>query len=202
MTASDLRIINANYYKGPSFKRKYQFNTDLVCGNICYWQKKGIIIFYFITKPILQKIINNKQIKLNNGIKINKLYYDLFVQLTQIINRHINVKQYYQYVFCGHSIGGTIASIALYYAINMTYGCDYNYNLITYGSLPVGNKQYCKYMRNNCDVYEYLNYNDKIKVPIGYSNIGNKILLDSGGHNWIDYFNNLNQHKGNLIINE
>jgi len=65
--------------------------------------------------------------------------------------------------------------------MNMTYLDDYNYNVITYGGKPVGNKKFLNYMNSNCDTYRYVNHNDKIKRPYGYSVSNDNITFAEGG---------------------
>lgn len=197
MTSSDLKLICANYYKGPSFKLKKHIDTGLTKVTVCFWERKNTIIFYVYCLPIIQNISYDKLQQVNNKIKVNKLYNSISQQILPLLEQYIDVNLYFQYVFCGYSSGGSIASLLTYHIIRQ-HNYQYSYNLITFGKKPTGNKKYQMYMQNKCDVYNYYNYNDNLHIPSKYYLLP-KIILNTGSHQWCNYYQNLN--KG-LLNNE
>lgn len=179
MTTSELKMINSNYYNGNSFQRKQHFNIGLLYGTVCYWEKKGIIIFYFANNNVLQDISITKLFNIGHNVKINIYYKYLFQQVLLTVDKYTKTSQYYEYVFCGHSISGAIATIAAYYVITNNKNCQLEYNLITYGSPLVGNKQFSKVIHKQCNVYNYINTKDIIKHVHGYKQVQPPIILNN-----------------------
>ena len=117
--------------------------------------KKYIIAFPGTRNSVLELLSEALNIKLvdynnvDNGIKVVNYFYKVMIELKEIIfqtNVLIDIDEHpnYQFISIGHSLGGSVATLVLYEAINKKY-IDPNLNepaLITFGQPRTGNEKF------------------------------------------------------------
>lgn len=127
--------------------------------NFVLWRndefKKFIIAFPGTRNSILELLneaLNTKLVNYNNvdnGIKVVNYFNKVMIELKEIIfqsNVLIDIDNHpgYQFISIGHSLGGAVASLILYDAVNKNY-IKPNINepvLITFGQPRTGNKNF------------------------------------------------------------
>ena len=143
---------------------------------------------------LLSEAVNIELVKyddVDNGIKVVNYFYKVALGIKGLIFipqtlKDINSHPGYQFIFVGHSLGGAVAWLELYEAINRKYiSQDNNPALITFGMPRAGNENWV------------IDFNSKIKnvlrvvrdgdivaslpyLPIGnpYRHLGGLILVN------------------------
>ena len=119
--------------------------------------KKYIISFPGTRNSVLELLNEALNIKLvnynnvDNGIKVVNYFNKVMIELKEIIFTPDVVKDItehpnYQFIAIGHSLGGAVATLVLYDAVNKGY-VDSNVNepvLITFGQPRTGNEKFVK----------------------------------------------------------
>jgi hypothetical protein len=158
--------------------------------------KKYIISFPGTRDPILELLNEAVNIKLvnyndiDNGIKVVNYFYKVMQELKEIIFTSdvlsdINNHPGYQFISVGHSLGGAVATLVLYDAVNRGY-INPKYNepvLITFGQPRTGNEDFV------------LDFNSKIKNVM-------RVVRDGDIVTSVPYslINNPYRHLGGLIL--
>lgn len=165
--------------------------------NICF-RGSYTIKDFLINFNICQKKYNN-----NNNIKIHAGYLNFYLniknsiknKICEIIQKH-NISDI---IFTGHSLGGSIATIASYDSTN--YINNINIKCITFGSPKVGNKNFIDdYNKKILYSYRIVNNNDLIEYtpPIFlFKHIHEPIYLKT---NNLQYPHNISNYIINLQI--
>ena len=103
-------------------------------------------------KELLSEAVNIKMVKYNNdGVKVANYFYKVMLEIKEIlftnqVLQDINNHPGYQFIVTGHSLGGAVASVVLYDAVNSNY-INPSLNepvMITYGQPRTGNEKYVK----------------------------------------------------------
>ena len=127
--------------------------------NFIFWRsdeyKKYIIAFPGTRNNIMELLKEAVNIKLvnydgiDNGIKIVNYFNKVVLEIKDLIFTSENLKDIeshpgYQFIFIGHSLGGSVASIMAYEAINKKYITQENNNpaIITFGMPRSGNEKW------------------------------------------------------------
>ncbi len=122
------------------------------------------------------------QEKIDKGVKIHSGYYNILYKehiIYKIFDK-IKKNKYDNIFITGHSAGGGIGTI-LSYLVTKEFP-NININLITFGSIKVGNKKFIQYLTNckNIIMTPIINSNDLIPVlpPFNcYSSLKKNIIL-------------------------
>ena len=176
-----------------SLENYYEYNFVLFRNDE---YKKYIIAFPGTRDPILEllsEVVNSKLVNYNdidNGIKVVNYFYKVTQELKEIIFTSdvlsdIDNHPGYQFISVGHSLGGAVATLVLYEAVNKGFIYP-NYNepvLITFGQPRTGNENFV------------LDFNSKIKNVM-------RVVRDGDIVTTIPYslINNPYKHLGGLIL--
>ena len=125
----------------------------------------------------------------DNGIKVVAYWYNVVVEIRNLIFSSKNLKDIeahpgYQFILTGHSLGGSVASIAIYDAVTKNYiNKNNNPALISFGQPRSGNEKWV------------LDFNTKIKNVI-------RVVRDGDMIPTIPYsaFSNPYRHLGGLVL--
>lgn len=89
-------------------------------------------------------------------------------KLDKILNEYITNKGYFNrknITFCGHSLGGALATIASLYYYNKFKYYNISINCITLGSPRVGGNNFCRLFNNSINIsYRFVNKNDIVTM--------------------------------------
>lgn len=132
--------------------------TEYFDYNFVLWRsdkyKKYIIAFPGTRNNIIELLneaINIELVNyddLDNGIKVVNYFYKVALEIKGLIFtsetlKDINSHPGYQFIFVGHSLGGAVASLELYEAINRKYiSQENNPAVITFGMPRTGNENW------------------------------------------------------------
>ena len=132
--------------------------TEFFNYNFVLWRsdeyKKYILAFPGTRNNIIELLSEAVNIELvkyddvDNGIKVVNYFYKVALGIKGLIFipqtlKDINSHPGYQFIFVGHSLGGAVASLELYEAINRKYiSQDNNPALITFGMPRSGNENW------------------------------------------------------------
>lgn len=126
--------------------------------NFVIWRndeyKKYVFAFPGTRNNIIELLNEAANIKLvnyddvDNGIQVVNYFYKVAIEIRSLIFTTETLNDFYahpgyQYIFVGHSLGGAVAAIELYDALNKKFiSQDSNPALITYGMPRTGNEKW------------------------------------------------------------
>ena len=126
--------------------------------NFVIWRndeyKKYVFAFPGTRNNIIELLNEAANIKLvnyddvDNGIQVVNYFYKVAIEIRSLIFTTETLNDFYahpgyQYIFVGHSLGGAVAAIELYEALNKKFiSQDTNPALITYGMPRTGNEKW------------------------------------------------------------
>ena len=126
--------------------------------NFVIWRndeyKKYVFAFPGTRNNIIELLNEAANIKLvnyddvDNGIQVVNYFYKVAIEIRSLIFTTETLNDFYahpgyQYIFVGHSLGGAVAAIELYDALNKKFiSQDTNPALITYGMPRTGNEKW------------------------------------------------------------
>jgi hypothetical protein len=126
--------------------------------NFVIWRndeyKKYVFAFPGTRNNIIELLNEAANIKLvnyddvDNGIQVVNYFYKVALEIRSLIFTTETLNDFYahpgyQYIFVGHSLGGAVAAIELYDALNKKFiSQDSNPALITYGMPRTGNEKW------------------------------------------------------------
>ena len=132
--------------------------TEYYNYNFVFWRsdeyKKYILAFPGTRNNIMELLNEAANILLveydgvDNGIKVVNYFYKVALEIRDLIFSYENIQDIeahpgYQFIFIGHSLGGSVAAIELYEAINKNFiSQDNNPALITFGMPRAGNEEW------------------------------------------------------------
>ena len=167
--------------------------------NFVVWRndeyKKYVFAFPGTRHKILELLREAVNIKLvnyddvDNGIKVVNYFYKVALEIRNLIFTRETLNDIYahpgyQFIFVGHSLGGSVAAIELYEALNKKFiSQDTNPALITYGMPRTGNEKWV------------IDFNSKIKNIL-------RVVRDGDIVTTLPYLpiNNPYIHLGGLIL--
>ena len=164
--------------------------------NFVLWRndnyKKYIIAFPGTRHDVLEllgEVINSKLVNYDSSsnIKVVNYFYKVMVELKEIIFQS-NVLQDidnhpgYQFIAVGHSLGGAVATLTLYEAVNRGYiSADYNEPvLITFGQPRTGNENFVNDFNSKIKNVLRVVRDGDIVTSIPYSVINNPYIHIGG----------------------
>ena len=173
--------------------------TEYYTYNFVLWRsdeyKKYILAFPGTRNNIMELLNEAANIKLvnydgvDNGIKVVNYFNKVALEIKDLIFSEENLKDIaahprYQFIFIGHSLGGSVAAIELYEAINKNLITqENNPALITFGMPRSGNEKWV------------IDFNSKIKNVI-------RVVRDGDMVTTVPYvpLTNPYRHLGGLIL--
>jgi hypothetical protein len=201
---------NINIIKKPYYITKKR-NNITYCQAVFFETKNKLIIscnglktikdLYYCLKfnktDVNHLIINNENISIHNG----------FLDLYQLIQNYILIKCYNyidlypnrEIVFCGHSLGGALSSIA---ALNLKIiKNNYKITSCTFGTPKIGNKNFTKsfnkYIKNS---FVFINHDDPIPIlPYSFNYEYTDCVIYMNKDNEVIYNNNINTTFNSLF---
>ncbi len=141
---------------------------------VCIYNNSLLIVFRGTdSKRDILTCLNFMQVKMkidnikSNYPMVHTGFYNQFKSLKTDIDKIIREYQKEDYnkevIFCGHSLGGALATIA-----SLQYGCDFpdlKINCITFGSPRVGNALFVEYFNKVVNIsYRFVNKKDPITI--------------------------------------
>ena len=146
------------------------------------------LILELLTEAVNSKLVNYNDI--DNGIKVVNYFHKVMQELkgvifTSDVLSDIDAHPGYQFISVGHSLGGAVAALVLYDAVNTKYIDPKNNEpvLITFGQPRTGNENFV------------LDFNSKIKNVLRVVRKGD--IVTSVPYSLI---NNPYRHLGGLIL--
>ena len=130
---------------------------------------------------LLNEAVNSKLVDYDgNGVKVVNYFYKVMLKMKEIIFvpeviSDIEAHPGYQFIVTGHSLGGAVASLAIYEAVNRNY-ISPKYNepvLITYGQPRTGNEQFVTDFNSKITNYFRVVRDGDIVASIPYALINN-----------------------------
>ena len=103
-------------------------------------------ILELLSEAVNTKLVNYDDV--DNGIKVVNYFYKVALEIRSLIFTRETLNDFYahpgyQFIFVGHSLGGSVAAIQLYDALNKKLiSQDTNPALITYGMPKTGNEKW------------------------------------------------------------
>ena len=137
----------------------------------------------------------NESLKLFFELIKNKDLTDMS-SYTTVIEDIENINENSQIILTGHSLGGALATLAGCYLYEKGIKKE-NLEVYTFGSPPVGTKEFTKYYHDKINLYRLVNENDvvpKLDKLLNLSHLGTKIVLPSNNgeiHSCKDYTDNI-----------
>jgi len=172
-------------------------------------KNQQIIIFVFRGSEKFQDWLSNFKFYKEDFIQgnVHKGFNDEFQAFKKIIEKenliqlkkhipHINkITKNTKILLTGHSKGGAIATLVGCYLIELGIKKD-NLEVYTFGSPPIGNKEFVEKYKNKLNIFRVINKLDPVPLIsqlIDLKHLGKKIILDGryNGHEIKDYINNL-----------
>jgi hypothetical protein len=197
--------------------KTYRADADDYCFTIIEKKEYKKMIFSFsgtkTTKQLVKEGLNSDGVSYNEQkpyIKIMKYFFELYGKIKTDLKRYFNDNKHpdiTQYIFTGHSLGGAIASVALFDFMEegLITKTDISPVLITYGQPRAGNYAFANELVKNVPIlYRFYNNHDFVgSVPACHvendrciSEFG-KTELDEGYNNYQNDYNQLSDSVKN-----
>lgn len=202
--------IKKDYSYLNDYNNYYYLNNNITKAQLYILYNKNKINIAFKGSKNINDIFANLNINqrkfINNDIKVHSGYLHQYLSLKyniiNVINNIIEKNKINDIIFTGHSLGGSIATIASIDLFNL-YN-KYNIKCYTFGSPKVGNIDFCTYYNKHIKTsYRFVNKYDYIEhlpplniyhhptIPICINNNPNIIIYNQ--HNINTYIHNI--HK-------
>ena len=115
---------------------------------------------------------------------------ELSQHLPEILEHHTKI------ILAGHSLGGTMATLIGCHLLERGIKKE-NLEVYTFGTPPIGNKNFCDYYQDKLHLHRLVNENDvvaRLDMLFRFKHIGEAILLPSNqgeGHSGVGYIDNI-----------
>lgn len=119
-----------------------------------------------------------------HGGKVHKGFNTQFHSIEADISKHLQGLTFDRLVFCGHSLGGALATLA---ALHYSGRYATRIECVTFGSPCVGNRQFALSFNEHVKCWRVYNENDPVASAFlcGYTHVCNGIALDADGNHRI-----------------
>ena len=126
---------------------------------------------------------------------------NLFLKMVRqkgVLNEHIPaiLDNNTKIILTGHSLGGTMATLIGCHLLEKGVKKE-NLEVYTFGTPPIGDKNFCQYYEDKLNLHRFVNENDvvaRLDMLIRFQHIGKPILLPSNqgeGHSGVGYIDNI-----------